>query len=177
MRAPAVAALAFLVSCGGGEATGPVDHASLHGIEAAKGGGSSIDAAGLDQVVKALSSRYKSKTQAHKAGYLEEDFCVAVPDLGGMGYHWANPDLVDPVFDPLQPEVVLYAPDGRGGTELVAVEYVVIDVGQPRPSFAGYPFDVGGAPIPADHWTLHVWVHKTNPSGLHAPFNPDVSCP
>jgi hypothetical protein len=44
---------------------------------------------------------------------------------------------------------------------LVAVEYIVIDVGQPAPT----------------HWSLHVWLWKDNPNGLFAAFNPDVSCP
>lgn len=56
----------------------------------------------------------------------------------------AEQSLTDPVFDPLQPEVLLYAPAANGKLRLVAVAYVVIDVGQPRPAFAGHPFDIGG---------------------------------
>lgn len=94
-----------------------------------------------------------------------------------MGEHWVNPSLVDPVFDPLQPESLLYEPGADGKHTLVGLEYIVIDVGQDRPSFGGRPFDVGGAPIPAPHWTLHLWLWRDNPSGLFAPFNPDVTCP
>jgi hypothetical protein len=79
------------------------------------------------------------------------------------------------VFQPLRPEVVLYARD-QGRLRLVALEYIVIDVGQPAPTFDGHPFDVGGTPVPVPHWSLHVWVHKDNPSGTFAPFNPTVSC-
>ena len=57
------------------------------------------------------------------------------------------------------------------------VEYIVIDVGQPAPTFGGQPFDVGGTPVPVPHWSLHVWLHKDNPAGLFKPFNPTVSCP
>jgi hypothetical protein len=67
---------------------------------------------------------------------------VSVPGVGGMGYHWLNPTLVDDVFDPLQPEVVLYATGSDGELKLVAIEYIVIDVGQGRPEFAGYEFDI-----------------------------------
>lgn len=102
---------------------------------------------------------------------------MAVPGLGGMGFHRVNSGLVDPAFDPLAPEAVLCEPGPTGQLRLVAVEYIVIDVGQPAPTFAGQPFDGGGAPIPVAHWTLHVWVHKDNPAGLFAPFNPDVVCP
>ncbi len=64
-----------------------------------------------------------------------------------MGYHWVNPGLIDPVFDPLRPEVVLYAPGNGGNLRLVGVE-----------------------------WTLHVWVHEDNPDGVFAKYNPNVSC-
>jgi hypothetical protein len=93
-----------------------------------------------------------------------------------MGHHWVNEGLVDPVFDAANPEVVLYEKSKNGQYRLVAVEYIVIDVGQPAPTFDGQPFDVGGTPVPAPHWSLHVWLHKENPSGLFTPFNPAVSC-
>jgi len=167
-----------LLSCGADTtATEPIDHALLHdGLEAAKGG-NATDAAGLEKVVHALSARYHSTVQASKAGYTEDTFCVEHPTLGGMGYHWVNQSLVDPVFDPLVPEVVLYSPDASGKTVLGAVEYIVIDVGQPRPSFEGHPFDIGGTPVPVPHWSLHVWVHLDNPSGVFSPWNPNVNCP
>ena len=79
-----------------------------------------------------------------------------------MGFHWVNNALVEPVFDPLQPEAVLYEPSGRGS---------------PAPTFDSKPFNVGGTPVPVPHWSLHVWLHEPNPSGLFASFNPDVFCP
>jgi hypothetical protein len=133
------------------------------------------------EALKAVTARYHSTTQAQAAGYVREDICVADSQLGGMGYHWANPSLVDPIFDPLEPEVVLYERKANGGFRLVALEYVVIDVGQPTPEFAGHPFDVGGVPpltaAGVEHWSLHVWLYEENPHGVHAPFNPRVSCP
>ncbi len=172
-------AVAGLAGCAD-PATAPVDHASLHeGASLAVGGGNAAGAAGLAKLVHAATSRFHSTTQAIQAGHLEDTHCVAVPGLGGMGHHWANPNLIDPVFDPLKPEVVLYAPDANGKMKLVAVEYVVINIGQPAPTFGGQPFDVGGAPPlgATPHWTLHVWLHKANPNGMFTPFNPDVSCP
>lgn len=126
--------------------------------------------------VHAATSRFNATQQATRAGYVSNPHCVSVPSLGGMGHHWANNSLVDPTFDPFQPEVMLYAPNKEGKMKLVAVEYIVIDVGQPRPSFGGQPFDIGGTPVPVPHWSLHVWVHEENPSGTFAPFNPRVSC-
>jgi hypothetical protein len=131
----------------------------------------------LLQQVKSATGGFHSQARATRAGYAEASECVAVPGLGGMGFHWLNEDLVDPFFDPLQPEAVLYEPDAHGNEKLVGVEYIVIDVGQDAPTFDGQPFDVGGTPVPVDHWSLHVWVHKENPNGIFTPFNPDVSCP
>ena len=127
--------------------------------------------------VHSVSARFHSTEQAEKAGYAADPFCVEDPTLGGMGHHWLKMGNVDPVFDALNPEVILYAPDKHGKLKMVAVEYIVIDAGQAAPTFDGQPFDVGGTPVPAPHWSLHVWLGKTNPAGLFAPFNPDVDCP
>lgn len=136
----------------------------------------------LLQSVKAATSRYNSTTQAIRAGYAPDDHCVydADGDLGGMGYHWVNGALIDPVFEPLRPEALLYEPGRGNNPRIVGVEYIVIDVGQPHPHFGDQPFDVGGVPplmeAGVDHYSLHVWVHKDNPSGMFAPFNPNVNC-
>jgi len=123
--------------------------------------------------VRRVTARFHSIDLAIAAGYQPTDHCVASP-AGGMGFHYAN--QVDDQFDPLNPEVLLYEPQPNGRPKLVAVEYVVLDVGQERPSFDGYPFDIRGTPIPAPHWSLHVWLYKDNPNGIFTPFNPDVSC-
>jgi hypothetical protein len=127
--------------------------------------------------VRQATLKYQSTNEALKAGYVRDEHCVSAPGLGGMGYHWVNPSLVDPVFDPLKPEAVLYGPGPNGTLRLIAVEYIVLNVGQPRPMFGEQPFDVGGSPLPVPHWTLHVWLHEENPSGVFAPFNPKITCP
>mgnify|MGYP001460004798 CR=1 FL=1 len=132
--------------------------------------------AGLLKQVHAATARYHSTTQATKAGYAVASPCVSHPTLGAMGFHWVNGALVDPVYEPLRPEAVLYAPSADGSLKLVAVEYIVINVGQPAPTFDGHPFDVGGTPVPAPHWSLHVWIHRDNPNGVFTRFNPDVTC-
>ncbi|HSJ26157.1 MAG TPA: hypothetical protein VK929_15875 [Longimicrobiales bacterium] len=134
----------------------------------------------LLKAVRAQTARFNSTTQALRAGYEPDTHCAAHPMLGGMGYHWVNGGLIDPVFDPMQPEAVLYE-DGPGGNlRLVAVEYIVIDVGQPHPHFGDHPLDVGGVPplmaAGVPHYSLHVWAHKDNPAGVFEPFNPNVSC-
>jgi hypothetical protein len=133
----------------------------------------------LVRAVKAATARFNSMKQAARAGYMDPgpDHCVAVPGLGAMGYHWVNMDLVDPVFDPLEPEALLYAYDKNGNKKLVGIEYVVIDVGQDWPHFGEHPFDERGTPIEDPHWSLHVWLYESNPNGLFTPFNPNVFCP
>lgn len=131
----------------------------------------------LLKAVRGSTAKYHATTQAIKAGYEPSNFCVSVPGLGGMGYHWTNPLLVDDKFDPLQPEAVLYASGPGGKLKLIAVEYVVLDKGQPRPMFAGHPLDIKGTPNPEPHWSLHVWLYEENPKGIFEPFNPNITCP
>jgi hypothetical protein len=129
--------------------------------------------------VKQATSRFHSTTQAIQAGYQPDDHCVSAPGLGGMGYHWVNPSLVDGVFDPLKPEAILYATGPGGKMRIIGLEYIVLNMRQARPMFGSQPFDVGGAPPLGNtpHWTLHVWLYEDNPSGMFKPFNPNISCP
>lgn len=127
----------------------------------------------LANQVKSVFAKFHSQVQATKAGYALASPCISNPAAGGMGFHWVNQSLVDPVFDPMSPEAVLY--DTRG--KLVAVEYIVINIGQPAPTFGGQQFDVGGTPVPVPHWSLHVWLYEANSNGLFNPWNPAVVCP
>lgn len=165
----ALLAITFLAVCSDPSVPPPIDAPAFKKVVTPQ-----------DALLKSLhkaTARFHSKTQASKAGYVDTEECVAVPGLGGMGVHWVNDALVDPVFDPLHPEALLYEPGPNGQEKLVGVEYIVIDVGQEAPTFAGQAFDVGGSPVPVDHWTLHVWLWKDNPAGLFMPFNPNVVCP
>lgn len=166
---PVVAILA--TACG--EAPSEVSHQTVHSRVQQS---SAAASAGALKALHAATARFHSTAQATKAGYMEDSPCIAAPGLGTMGFHWVNQGLVDPVFEPLRPEAVLYAPDRHGTLKLVAVEYIVINTGQPAPVFDGQPFDVGGTPVPVAHWSLHVWVHEENPSGIFTPFNPAISC-
>lgn len=171
--------VAFVVASCDRDSTMTEPLSSAHQNHAAVAATSTVGGAGnaLAKEVHSVAARFHSTVQAEQAGYAVDPFCVEAPVLGGMGHHWLNQSLVDPVFDPLNPEVALYAPDKHGNMKLVAVEYIVINTGQPAPTFDGQPFDVGGAPLPVAHWTLHAWIGKPNPSGFFAPFNPNVDCP
>lgn len=129
----------------------------------------------LAQVRKA-TAKYHRIEAALADGYEPGSECVYVEGLGGMGYHYVNQGLVDPVFDPFVPEVLMYEPDADGKLHLVGVEYIIIDIGQDHPYFGNHPMDIGGTPVPVDHYSLHVWIWKENPSGMYFPMNPNVSC-
>jgi hypothetical protein len=174
LRALSLPALAGLIAACSSDTSAPVDHATMH-MSAAAATASTAAQAGprdLARIVRIETTRFKSQANATKAGYVASSPCVAAPGLGGMGFHWVNQALVDPVFQPGRPEAVLYDMQGR----LIAVEYIVIDVGQPRPSFGGQLFDIGGTPVPVPHYSLHAWVHFENPTGMFTPFNPRVVC-
>ncbi len=127
--------------------------------------------------VRRATAKYQRVEVAIEDGYLGTPHCVYNEELGaGMGYHFVKQGLVDPVFDPLMPEALLYERDKNGKFKLVGVEYIVIDVGQEHPHFGNHPFDVGGTPVPVPHYSLHVWVWKNNPMGMYFPYNPKVSC-
>ena len=130
--------------------------------------------------VRAATARFHSTVQAERAGYQRTPECVSSP-AGAMGVHFENPALMqDPAVDPLQPEILVYAPDENGTLELVAVEYYVeaADVAA-APSLFGRTFQ---GPMPAHHpgmarhYDLHAWVWAPNPAGTFALFNPTLSC-
>jgi hypothetical protein len=138
------------------------------------------------QSVKAATARYHSFKQALRAGYsVAGEPCVASP-LGTMGIHAVNAALMaDPAIDALRPEILLYVPKANGKLRLVGLEYWKADAdgnlatADDRPSVLGQPFDgpmPGHNPTMPVHYDVHVWIWKTNPSGLFAPFNPALSC-
>ena len=112
--------------------------------------------------------------------------CIEHPtdpvNIGAMGYHYFNKALIDDlVIDVLRPEGLVYAPGADGGLKLVAVEYVV-------PGPASNPSGPAEAPtvfgqgmhilVPAVGFhTLHAWIWTTNPTGMFAHWNPEVTCP
>ena len=106
---------------------------------------------------------------------------VANPAAGAMGYHYFHPQLVaDNAVDPLEPEVLVYAPAADGGLRLAAVEWVVRGPNTNPPGVSSPP-SVLGMPmhilVPAVGFYLkHAWVWMNNPAGMFADWNPEVSC-
>src|SRR5215813_2567385 len=122
----------------------------------------SVDSLADLSKARRATAKYHSVAQAEADGYINLNFCEE-----GEGCHWLKPSLLDDQFDPAQPEILLYAPNGDGW-RLVAVEYVVpLSLSAVAP--AGFAGD-------ADHWRedsegvglweLTVWLWLDNPNGL-----------
>ncbi len=93
-----------------------------------------------------------------------------------MGYHFQNNSLLDTTLDLQHPEVLVYEKLPDGSFQLNGVEFLV-----PISAWKSSepPRIMGQALIKADpigFWFLHVWTWKADPSGLFAPWNPDVKC-
>jgi len=160
---------------------------ALAGVALAAPGDTDSDVnEGLAQVRQA-TAKYHKVSNALADGYQPTEHCVAVPGVGGMGYHYVNPTLVgDPSVDPSKPEVLLYAPKNNGGLKLVGVEYFVVDADQDLSTDADRPYLFGVVPFngPMEghepgmpiHYDLHAWIWKGNPDGVFEDFNPKVRC-
>jgi hypothetical protein len=141
--------------------------------------------------VRNATAAYHDLDKAADAGYTVElpdvfgKTCIANlsdPSAGAMGVHMVSLARVgNPALDPADPEVLVYERRNNGTLKLVAVEYVVFDTGQPRPSLFGVPFVRNdGSRYGLDpFYALHAWVWKPNPSeplGMFSDWNPRVSC-
>lgn len=96
--------------------------------------------------------------------------------IGGMGFHYGDPRLIDGTVERLRPELLLYEPRSRGRLRFVAVEYIVPFAAWDEP----HPPEVDGIAFHRNEadgvWILHVWHRKRNPAGVLEDWNPRVSC-
>jgi hypothetical protein len=138
--------------------------------------------------------KYKDPIAAVHDGYWSTVGCVTYPKAGGqgevpykpggMGVHFVNFGLLGKPLDPLRPQILVYEPVG-GKLQLVAAEWFVplSPEVKGRPQLFGQQFDgpmEGHHPLMPkglNHYDLHVWLWKDNPSGMFAPTNPRVKCP
>lgn len=137
---------------------------------------------------RAASAQFHQVERALDAGYVQASPCEP-----GQGFHYVNPALAaDPALDPLQPEVLLYAPGPSGKLRLVGVEYVRFYPGAPEPTNDPYQRDpegpslfgvqfhgpmVGHAPGMPVHHELHVWLWQHSPEGMFEAHNSSIVCP
>lgn len=126
------------------------------------------------------------------------------PELGAMGIHFFRPDMLGISAPPnprvdgngthtdfRKPAILIYEPQADGSLKLVAVENLVFakawhEAGNKKPpSFHGVDYDsmkddpataIDEAHMFEPHYDRHVWLHRENPNGVFAQFNPNVSC-
>ena len=128
--------------------------------------------------LRAATDKYHDLSVAQSAGYpTTMPKCIADSTMGGMGRHFIDRTLIDDKLEIERPEMLIYAPDGEGKIELVAVEYVVpyraVARTEKPPRLFGQelkPYDQ------FSYWSLHVWAWRKNAAGLFADWNPAVRC-
>ncbi len=122
--------------------------------------------------VRQATAAYHDVEVARDAGYGLVPGSGCVPN---MGYHYARGVAASADdLDPLDPEILVYAPRPNGSLRLVAVEYASW---QPAELFGETfadpaPPQTEGPPF----YTLHAWVWQGNPLGTFSPYNPNISC-
>jgi hypothetical protein len=185
---PCIPLLGMLVAAGCEAPMDPgasADHPASHGISTTQAphAASSRPAVAQPEVSRALAQVRRATApfhrleQAEAAGW-DTDItgCMEHPELGGMGHHYANLELLDDKVELERPEALLYAPH-NGDMRLVAVEYIVPFEAWEEPD----PPSLFGRHFMANEafqvWALHAWIWRDNPAGIFADWNPRVSCP
>lgn len=104
--------------------------------------------------------------------------CMTDPGgAGGMGFHYGNTDLINGTASVDKPQLLLYEPESNGRLRLVAVEYIIPYAFVPRSATPPRLFNQDFQQVDAFQlWGLHAWVWRDNPSGIFAPWNPQVNC-
>jgi hypothetical protein len=134
----------------------------------------------LDRARRA-TEKFQDINVAKSSGYPNAvTGCVSAPDgNGAMGVHFANPSLINDggQLDVTKPELLVYEPQEDGSFRLVALEYIVSgnDVPQSGPPPRLFGRDLAWS-ASINGWQIHAWVWRKNPSGMHADFNPNVTC-
>jgi hypothetical protein len=173
--------LLALAACDPGQPISPEEAALAHAGHENTVASTSLPAEYHMQLaeLRSATAPFHNFDKAMEAGWtLQFTPCIMNPtQTAGMGFHYVNTSLLDGTLDVGSPEALLYEPGTDGKLGLVAVEYLIPFSIHPAdaapPELYGLPF----SPSPAFQvWGLHAWVWKHNASGMHAPFNPDVSC-
>lgn len=130
----------------------------------------------LDRI-REVTRAFHDITAAHAAGYPSEvPGCIENPPAGGMGHHYAHPELLDDHLEVERPEILVYAPTKDGDLKLAGVEYIVPYSAWHRdeaPQILGQDLKRSDQ---LQLWYLHVWVWEENSKGVFADWNPAVRC-
>lgn len=177
---PLALAAVMLVATGCRD-TAPVTAAAaqLHAGHPMSAGPAALSSEALRDVarLRAITARFHRFDVAVAEGWSAQiTECFQHATLGGMGFHYGKPDLIDGSVNVLEPELLLYEPQKNGRMRLVAVEYIVpfaAWTGSEPPRLYGQSFMRNEA---FGIWALHVWHERHNPRGLFADWNPNVTC-
>jgi len=130
--------------------------------------GENLSAATNQQLAQARrgTAKYHDIAEAEADGYVNINIYES-----GEGLHYVNFSLVDAIFDPEHPEVLLYAPvPHENRMELVSVEYVIpLSLAATAP--AGFS---GDADVWRENseglglWELNAWIWQHNSDGVFA---------
>ena len=123
------------------------------------------------RTAKTATQKYRNVEAAKADGY--EDINVVQEN---MGFHLLKANLLDTIFDPAKPEILVYNKQHDGTIDLVAVEYAVPIPLTPNKAPEGFTgsSDSWSYSTKFNLWLLHSWVWAFNPQGIFNPTNPLV---
>ena len=184
----------------------PVSYAQLKDIHADGGSLNGLemsyedlgDLVGQLDTVRDATAKYRDIEVALEEGYLQ-----TTEDVPNMGAHFIHPiRALDGLFNPAEPEILMYTGDEELGWRLVGTSFVLPreQVGDEHPeAFAGpldnwhvhYSLCTGPNSIsrsttpeqcaeeqsvwlPSYGWMIHAWVWDDNPMGVFNMWNPSV---
>ena len=127
--------------------------------------------------LRRATARYHDLNAALADGFVFLHGCEVRPDEGPVGIVYIHIGrLLDGAIDPSLPDGLIYEPRRNESPRLVGVEFAVpypLWTSPQAPTFLDTAFqreDEFGV------FGLHVWLWRTNPEGLFAESNPNVSC-
>lgn len=130
--------------------------------------------------IRQATEVFKDPDAALSAGYRPGPRCAESDDeSGAVGLGYQNLRINDDQeVELLRPELLFYEERRDRESVLVGVGYLVPDEDQRPPET---PLGHMEGPIPGvgpvpDRFELHAWVHRRNPDGPLATFNPRVRC-
>ncbi len=130
--------------------------------------------------LRAATAKYHRIEVAMKDGYAQASDCHS-SRAGGMGYNYVNSGILDGVYDPTQPEALLYEMDKNGKMKLVGVKFIInIELWHSEnvmiPLFGTQEFGYGTVPLTYLTYQLHAWIWKNNQSGIFSMYNQNLLC-
>ena len=173
-RLAAVLPLAVLLAACAGASAAPAAHEASH---------AGHEMRTEDRVAATLANAgFQDVAVAEDAGYvssLNTLGCFQNPEMGGMGVHYIDEDLLDADLVITQPEALVYELDASGHVAgLVAHEYIVpVDAWHSKKAPTLFGMALHRHPtLPL--WVLHTWLWKDNPAGVFQDWNAAVrQCP